>query len=147
MNALTTWNPLRELIESPSSLADPFENFRKALAEPEAWNPAVDISEDEAAFRISVDLPEVKKEDIHVSVDKGYLAISGERHHESEEKNPGKTYHRIERKHGRYLRRFALPDGVDEDQIEAKFDNGVLEVTIPKTESSSLPAGKEIEVS
>jgi len=113
------------------------------LTEPTAqtdWMPAVDITEDDQHFQIQVDLPEVKKEDVNVSVDKGILTISGERKHEFEEK--GKKVHRKERSWGRYMRSFHLPEGVKDEQVEAKFQDGVLTVSLPKSEETKAKQRK-----
>src|SRR6056297_1729551 len=116
MYAVTERSPFSESLNLPSLMSDPFDGLIPAFSDNDRWNPAVDISEDDKSFKISADLPDVKKEDIDVSVENGYLTISGERHHESEEENPEKTFHRIERNHGSFLRRFALPDRVDADK-------------------------------
>jgi len=96
------------------------------------WAPAVDLAEDDENYTIPADLPDVKKEDMKLSVENGYLTLSGERRHESEDKDSKKKYHRIERSYGSYQRRFALPENVDANKISANFEDGVLEVTIPK---------------
>lgn len=97
-----------------------------------AWSPAVDIYEDDKEIVIKADLPEVKEEDIDVRVDDGQMTIKGERKFEHEEKK--ENYHRVERRYGSFLRTFALPETVDADKIVAKYDKGVLKVTLPKTE-------------
>lgn len=95
-----------------------------------AWAPAVDIAEDDHAITIKADLPEVEKKDIQVNVENGVLTIKGERKRESEEKK--KSYHRIERSCGSYMRSFSLPEYADKDKITAEAKNGVLTITIPK---------------
>jgi len=96
------------------------------------WSPAVDITEEDGCFRIEADLPDVKKEDVDVTVENGILTLSGERKQEREETK--KRYHRTERSWGRYERSFSLPDGVDANQVSAQFKNGVLMITLPKQE-------------
>jgi HSP20 family protein len=81
---------------------------------------------------LHADIPGVKADDIEVSMDKGVLTIKGERKHESTESKEG--YKRVERSHGVFMRRFALPDGVDGEQITASSKEGVLEVVIPKSD-------------
>ncbi len=81
------------------------------------WAPTVDISETEAEYAIKAELPEVKKEDVKVTVEDGVLTLQGERKQEKEEK--GKKYHRIERSYGRFVRSFTLPDSVDESKVKA----------------------------
>jgi HSP20 family protein len=95
------------------------------------WSPAVDITEEESCFKITADLPDVKKEEVNVSVENGVLTLSGERKQDSEEKS--KRFHRTERSWGRYQRSFSLPQGANPEQISAQFKNGVLTITIQKT--------------
>ncbi|MFO0768316.1 MAG: Hsp20/alpha crystallin family protein [Nitrospiraceae bacterium] len=87
------------------------------------WTPLVDIKlETETEYAIKVELPEVKKEDVRVTVEDGVLTIQGERKQEKEEK--GKKYHRIERAYGRFVRTFTLPDTVDEANVKAGYTDG-----------------------
>lgn len=104
--------------------------------------PGIDISETDTQFLVSVELPGVSKEDIDVSLDNGQLTISGER--KFEESEEGKTFHRVETKYGSFSRSFHLPDNVDEESINAKYENGLLNITIQKTEDK---VKKRIEVS
>ena len=105
------------------------------------WAPTVDITEDEKFYVIKTELPEVKKEDVHVTVEDGVLTLTGERKFEKEEK--GKKYHRIERSYGRFARTFALPDNIDAGKINATFKEGILTVTVAKSENAKP---KQIEV-
>jgi HSP20 family protein len=81
---------------------------------------------------IKAEIPEVKKEDVKVTVDSGVLTIRGERKQEKEEK--GKKFHRVERRYGSFTRSFTLPDNIDENTIKASFNEGMLNLQIPKTE-------------
>ena len=94
------------------------------------WVPAVDIVEESERFVLHADVPGVNAEDIDVSMDNGILTVSGERRQENVSEDDG--YRRIERAHGRFLRRFTLPDTADAEHITAKSRNGILEVSIPK---------------
>ncbi len=94
------------------------------------WIPRVDIKEEDKRFVIFADIPGVEPKDIEVSMDKGVLTIKGERKSESEEQSGNLT--RIERLHGVFHRRFALPDSADADGISANGKHGVLEISIPK---------------
>jgi HSP20 family protein len=94
------------------------------------WVPAIDIIEEKERFVLRADLPGVSAENIDISMDKGLLTISGERHAEKNEHAEG--LHRVERATGKFYRRFSLPETVDADNISAKSVNGILEVTIPK---------------
>lgn len=96
----------------------------------ETWTPAVDIFEDEAAISIKVELPEVHKDDIEISIQDEILVISGQRRLEREEKL--EDYTRIERNYGSFCRSFSLPDYVDRKRIKAECDFGVLRLTLPK---------------
>lgn len=100
----------------------------------EEWAPAVDIKDEKNKFVIHADLPGVKADDIDVSVDNDVLTIKGER--ESVKEQEKENYKRIERFSGSFMRRFTLPDGADLDKISAKTKDGVLELTVPKTEKS-----------
>jgi HSP20 family protein len=94
------------------------------------WAPRVDIKEEDQRFVIFVDVPGVDPADIEVSMEKGILTIKGERTVEKNEQNGRFT--RIERSHGSFHRRFALPDSADADGISAHGRHGVLEIVIPK---------------
>lgn len=102
-------------------------NYRK-----DSFMPSVDISETDNQFDVSVALPGMNKDDINIDLENGRLSISGERKFETEEE--GKNYHRVESKFGAFNRSFQLPDSIDEESIEAKYENGVLNITIAKEE-------------
>lgn len=108
------------------------------------WTPLVDITEDDKEFVIKAELPEVKKEDVKVSVEDGRLEISGERKFEKEEK--GKKYHRIERAYGSFMRSFTLPEGAAGDKVSADFKDGVLTVHLPKSPEAK-PKSIDVKVS
>ncbi|MCC6217575.1 MAG: Hsp20/alpha crystallin family protein [Polyangiaceae bacterium] len=145
--ALAHWDPFRELEDMSERLN---RVFGRSLArrgegrDPIAafdWAPTVDIAETAGEFQIKAELPEVKKEDVKVSVDAGVLRISGERKQEKEEKD--KRWHRVERSYGSFLRSFALPDGVDEARVAAEFKDGILLVRLPKAEN---PKPKSVDI-
>jgi HSP20 family protein len=94
------------------------------------WTPRVDIKEEDNRFAIFADIPGVDPKDIEITMEKGILSIKGERKAESGEQNGKLT--RIERSHGLFYRRFALPDSADAEGIKAVGKHGVLEVSIPK---------------
>lgn len=97
------------------------------------WTPAVDIKEEMDKFILVADIPGIDPEQIDIHMENGILTIKGER--ESELKNEQKEYHRIERKHGTFYRRFTLPEGVNAEAIEATSKHGVLTLSIPKQEA------------
>lgn len=94
------------------------------------WTPRVDIKEEDKRFVILADVPGVDPKDIEVHMDKGILSIKGER--KSENSAQGAGYTRVERSHGLFYRRFALPDSADAENITAAGKHGVLEISIPK---------------
>lgn len=98
------------------------------------WVPAVDIREEKDRFLLHADVPGVDPKDIEITMENGVLTIRGERTEEKSTEEQG--YSRVERMHGRFFRRFSLPDTADADKIEAKGKNGVLEVVIPKQEKT-----------
>jgi HSP20 family protein len=98
------------------------------------WTPLVDVTEDEKEFLIKAELPEVKKEDVKVTVENGALHIAGERKFEKEEKT--KKYHRIERAYGTFERCFVLPEGTNGDAVTADYKDGLLKVHLPKKEEA-----------
>ena len=93
------------------------------------WVPRVDIKEEANRFVLYADIPGVNPEDIEVQMDKGMLTIKGERREEAHE---NESFSRIERRHGNFHRRFALPDSADPEGISASGQNGVLQIVIPK---------------
>jgi HSP20 family protein len=109
--------------------------------EMEITYPSVDIYEDANNVVVKAELPGAKKEDLKVDVTEDTISISGEK--KKEEKVEKKDYYRFERSYGSFRRSFALPSGVDSARAKAKFKDGVLEVTIPKSEKAKK---KEVEV-
>lgn len=106
-------------------------------------NPAVDVTETDKAYEITAELPGIEKKNIEVSVASGGLTIKGEKKQESEETD--KDYHLTERRYGSFQRYFLLPDGVVVDKIEARFNNGILRLILPKAAEARRPA-KKIEI-
>jgi HSP20 family protein len=125
-----------------------FDRFSRSSGQQEKltiadWAPTVDISETGNEYLIKVELPEVRKEDVKISVDQGVLTIQGERKLEREESDDKKKYHRVERAYGTFARSFTLPDNIDTSAIEAKQQDGVLHVRLGKAEEAKP---KQIEV-
>ena len=106
-----------------------------------AWVPPVDITENKETVRITTELPGVQPEDVKLSVENNVLTIRGEKRSTHEEKND--RMHRYERQYGSFERTFSLPGTVDVDRIEARYDNGVLTVEMPKVERAKP---KQIEI-
>jgi len=107
------------------------------------WSPLVDITEDENEYLIKAELPDMKKEDVRLTVENDVLAISGERTFEKEEK--GKKYHRVERAYGSFVRSFTLPEDADGSRVSADFKDGMLHVHLLKSQKAK-PKAIEIKV-
>ena len=108
-----------------------------------AFVPVVNTREGEFAYHVDVDLPGVKKEDIKVDINKNILTISGERKTKNEIKQ--EDYYKVETYFGKFSRSFTLPENADVENIEAKSDNGVLEVVIPKLKDDITKKSIEIK--
>ena len=148
--AITRWNPLRELEDFQSRILSAFNptssrrgNGQESLALSE-WMPLVDIAEDDKEYVITAELPEVKKEDVRVTMENGVLTFTGERKFEKEEHN--KKWHRVERSYGSFARSFALPDDGDAAKVNAEFKEGILKVRVAKSEAAR-PKQIEVKVS
>ena len=149
LNKVTTWNPLREMDEAQNRLNRFFlsgfptrtgsgEIHNLAVAD---WSPEVDISEDDQGYFLKADLPEIKKDDVRVTVEDGILSVSGERKCQKEDQK--KKFHRIERSFGTFRRSFMLPEDADSTKVTAEFRDGVLKVHLPTT---TTPKSKAIQV-
>ncbi|HUF61654.1 MAG TPA: Hsp20/alpha crystallin family protein [Verrucomicrobiales bacterium] len=152
MKPVPSFDPFKELSDLQKRLSSLFLQNRDgetALAESSNradWAPAVDVAESDSEYTITADLPEVKKEDVSISIEGGILTFSGERSHESEEKDPKKKFHRIERSYGSYARSFQVPSNVDASAIRARFEDGVLRIHLPKQAVSS-PSRVDVSIS
>ncbi len=152
MVMLTRWNPARESANLQRRMERLFDEMvgqglwrngdDQSLRG--AWAPAINIMEKDDSMLITADLPGLNPEDVEVTVEQGVLNIRGER--KFEEASEGETYHRVERHYGVFERTFTLPNSIDTDRIEAKFENGVMVLTLPKREESK-PRSVKIEVS
>jgi HSP20 family protein len=98
------------------------------------WTPRLDLIESEAAYEVKTELPGMAKKDIDISLDRDVLVIKGEKKSEKEES--GKHYHRREGRYGTFYRSIRLPGEVKEDNIDAAFKDGILTITLPKTEET-----------
>lgn len=98
------------------------------------YTPSLDLVEADDAYTVTAELPGLKSGDVRVELSGGCLSISGNKKEEIEEK--GKTYHRVERRHGEFRRTIQLPTAVDENKVNAKFTDGVLTITIPKSKEA-----------
>lgn len=148
MNPMDNWKPFKDMDELTHRLAhllgepaNRSKTGRQDSMRAVEWEPLVDIAEDDDEFVITAELPEVSKDDVTVTVDKGVLKFAGERRFVKDVK--GKKYHRIERSYGRFSRRFTLPDDVDETRVKAEFHEGLLRISVAKAE---IDPAKAVEV-
>ena len=141
---LTKFDPMKDFRDLEERMMTAFKmpSFN-ALTNINGWTPSVNTREDKNAYHIEVDLPGVKKEDIHVDCEDNILTISGERKTKSEVDE--KDYHKVESFYGKFQRSFTLPENADADKIDANSKNGMLEITIPKSHKSKKET-KKIEV-
>jgi len=144
INTLTRWEPM-ELADVENRLSRFFGRRTNGREREDItiadWAPLADITEDDKEYVIKAELPDVKKEDVKVTVENGVLTIAGERKFEKEEKK--KKYHRVERSYGSFVRSFALPDLAAADKVKAEFKDGMLTVHVPKSEKART---KQVEV-
>ncbi|MBI3754320.1 MAG: Hsp20/alpha crystallin family protein [Deltaproteobacteria bacterium] len=134
--ALLKWDPFKDLLtiqERMNRLFD--ETLSKAKAPCEGiagggWSPPVDIYETEEHIILKAELPGIDKRDIEVEIQDNILALKGERRFEKNVQE--ENYHRMERSYGSFQRAFTLPYIVNKDDIKAKYNNGVLEITLQK---------------
>src|SRR6267143_84873 len=151
MNALTRWDPFKDMKELQDRIGSLFSltPFRRNDGKEETmtvaeWSPLVDIVEDGKEYLIKAELPEVKKEDVKITMEDGTLTITGDRKYEKEEN--GKKYHRVERAYGSFGRSFSLPDDASPAKVTADFKEGVLKVHLAKNEKAR-PQQVEVTVS
>jgi HSP20 family protein len=126
---VTRFNPYKELKELESRLFN-YTHEQTDESGISAFRPTVSTREGEFAYHIEVDLPGIKKEDIHIDLKDNQIVISGERSFKEEREE--KDYYKVESSYGKFQRSFALPENVDVENIEASSENGVLEVVLPK---------------
>ena len=119
-----------------SNLVDKFFNDSIARAGGSAFVPKVDIIENTSSFEIQLAVPGLTREDFKIELNDNYLTIRGERKFVNEKKE--KTFHTIETQYGSFNRSFSLPENVDASRIQAAYNNGMLELTIPKDEKKAL---------
>ena len=134
------FDPMKELQEIERRLGAVL-NVNKPVQKVEVFTPVVNEKVDEKGYYLEIDLPGVKKENIEISVNDSILTIAGER--KLEKKEEKENYTRIESFFGRFERSFKLPQDASDQNIEAKYENGVLNLFIPR---KTKPEGKKIEI-
>jgi HSP20 family protein len=142
MARLVRWEPFREL----AALQNEMSRLTNGLLQGEGqstqhWVPTADVWETDAEVIYAFDLPGTREDKISVELEDGALTISGER--EREQKVEDGNYFRFERRFGSFTRTIGLPQGVDEDAVSAKYENGVLEVHVKKPEQ---PKPRKVEI-
>ena len=150
MTTMMRWDPFQDLRSAQDEMAQMSPMLAHALglhgqpqgsATATAWAPALDISERKDAYLVTVELPGVQADDLEITMEDGLLTIQGERHfaHDSSEQQ----FHRVERRYGAFRRSITLPAHVMAEGIQASFDNGVLQILVPKAEEAKA---KRIQV-
>jgi HSP20 family protein len=145
MTTMMRWDPFQDLRSAQDEMAQMSPMLAHALglharqqgndrAMTTAWAPALDISERKDAYLVTVEVPGVEPEDLDITMEDGLLTIKGERQFTSESSE--QQFHRVERRYGAFRRSITLPAQVQTDQIEATFDNGVLQIVVPKAEEA-----------
>jgi HSP20 family protein len=145
MTTMMRWDPFQDLRSAQDEMAQMSPMLAHALglharqqgnerAMTTAWAPALDISERKDAYLVTVELPGLKSEDLDITMEDGLLTIKGERQFTSESSE--QQFHRVERRYGAFRRSITLPAQVQADHIEATFDNGVLQIVVPKAEEA-----------
>jgi HSP20 family protein len=141
------WEPFRDIDDMfDRVLADTMRRWPRTSNDERRvydWAPAADVSETDGEYLIKAELPEVRKDDLNITVQEGVLTLAGERKEEKREDN--ERLHRIERFRGSFSRRFTLPDDADEQGIKAESKDGVLVIHIPK-QKVAHPQPRQIQV-
>lgn len=137
------WDFMSEMERAFDGLWEPTRETKAMGKRIESFIPAVDLHETSEGYLVSADLPGMDQKDIKVDVHNGRLTIHGER--SREEKSEEGQFRRYEKSYGRFERSFQLPQNVAEDKVQARFENGVLEVFVPKVEAAK-PKSVEVEV-
>jgi HSP20 family protein len=143
MATMMRWDPFQDLRSAQDEMAQMSPMLAHALGlqgQPQgggratAWAPALDISERKDAYLVTVELPGMKAEDLDITMEDGLLTIQGERHfaHDSSEQQ----FHRVERRYGAFRRSITLPAHVIAEGIQASFEDGVLQILVPKAEEA-----------
>jgi HSP20 family protein len=138
--ATVRWNPARDLVSMRDEMNRLFGEVFGRSANDEgswhtgAWSPPVDIFETPEALVMKAELPGFSKDDISIELKENALTLRGERKHEMETKE--ENYHRRERTYGAFQRSFMLPTTVDQNNVQASYKDGVLELRLPKVEAA-----------
>ena len=134
MSAITRWQPFRELTSLQERMNQVFNDFFPEMNETSltaSWfAPKTDVYEEDDRIVLDMELPGMREEDLNLTLEGNTITVSGERKMEKERKQD--RYHRVERSYGTFSRTFSLPATVDQNAVEAKYENGVLHVSMIK---------------
>jgi len=131
--AITRWDPFREVVALQNRLNSVFGNLNTETESPlttASFVPAVDVYEDEKKVVLKLEVPGIEEKDLDVRVENHTLTVKGERKFEKEEKE--ENFHRIERRFGSFYRAFTLPSTVDTENVDAKYEAGILKLELKK---------------
>ena len=133
--AIIRWDPFRDLVTLREKMNRLFEEAYSTRGEERelvssSWTPSVDIYETEQQLVMTAEVPGIEDKDIEIKIEDNTLTLKGERKFEKETQE--ENYHRVERAYGSFYRSFSLPPYIDQDNIEAEHENGVLKITMPK---------------
>jgi HSP20 family protein len=130
--AITRWDPFREVVALQNRFSSLFGNFaeNESPLTTASFIPAVDVYEDEKKVVLKLEVPGIEEKDLDVRVENHTLTVKGERKFSGEEKE--ENFHRIERRYGSFYRSFTLPSTVDTENVDAKYENGVLKLELKK---------------
>jgi HSP20 family protein len=143
MTTMMRWDPFQDLRSAQDEMAQMNPTLAHALglhtqqqdnARTTAWAPALDISERKDAYLVTVELPGLKPEDLDITMEDGLLTIQGERQFTAESSE--QQFHRVERRYGAFRRSITLPAHVMAEGIQASFEDGVLQILVPKAEEA-----------
>src|SRR5207247_6706621 len=131
--SLIKWDPFREFTPFNEGIGRFWKGWETPVSTM-AWNPSVDIFENDNEVVIKAELPGMNAKDIEVKLENNVLMLKGERRFEKETKE--ENYHRVEREYGTFSRSFALPSAVNGDKVTAEYKDGVLKIVLPKNEET-----------
>jgi HSP20 family protein len=131
--SVSRWDPFQDLLAIQDEMNQVFGRARQGQGG-RVWAPALDISERKDAYVVTVEVPGISPDDLDITLEDGLLTIQGERQFSQE--STEQQFHRVERRYGSFRRSITLPSQVQANAIEASFENGVLEVIVPKAEEA-----------
>jgi len=132
--APSIWDEMSSARREVDRVFDRF--FQQPAGTQVLWMPAVDVRETNDEVHVTAELPGMKSEDVTVTLENGVLSVSGEKKQELQEGKEDANYYLFERRYGRFERSFTLPRTVNADQITARFEDGILTITLPKAENA-----------